>query len=362
MRVALMPLFAHSRAPRVAVIILNWNGHQDTLPLLDSLAKSTYRSFSVVIVDNDSASDDRAALEAGLSERGECRFLDAGAWSPGPDPPLTLIRSTQNLGFAGGNNLAVRYLQETRRGEDYVWFLNNDTTVAPETLHTLVEALARDEGIGAAQSLLLRAHTPDRIDSAGIRLRRRGGAYDELSGKPAACLDRLGEDVVDIFGGCAASVLYRRRILDEIGAFDPSFFAVNEDVDLACRLRSHGYRTVLVRTSVVYHKRGVSRKRKQGYIAFVAARNKLHIVARWWPRGRGMPLLILEAARLLGRAARLDEVGVRGWLRIVPEAFRSWLRGADARTRRDILASGTRPLLSNGIPGRRRNADHSHES
>lgn len=328
---------------RVAIVVLNWNGHADTLPLLDSLAGMQGPAFCTVVVDNGSRPEERLALETGMAERGPVMRVEGQEVRP-PER-LTLLKSAENLGFAGGNNLAVAYLREAGWEGDFIWFLNNDTTVEPETLTRLVTAMEADETVGAAQSLLLRADDPDRIDSAGIRLRRRGGAFDEGAGAPAHRLSALGDASVSIFGGCAASVLLRRRVLDAIGAFDETFFAVNEDVDLACRLFVHGYRTVLVPGSVVFHRRGVSRKRKTGFMAYIAARNKARVMARWWPRGSILPLLWLELIRLFGRTRGVPGIGMKDWWAVVLETHRAWRNGPDNRTRRALLAAGTRTLL-----------------
>ena len=96
--------------PAVFIVVLNWNGLADTLECVRSLDALTYSKRTVVVVDNGSANAEADRLEAAV-------------------PGLTVLRSGENRGYAGGNNLGIRYALE--RGADYIWLLNNDTVVSP---------------------------------------------------------------------------------------------------------------------------------------------------------------------------------------------------------------------------------------
>jgi len=102
--------------PMVAIIILNWNGLQDTIECLQSLRASTYRNVRIWVLDNGSREDPSLAL---------ANF-----------PEITLLRSAENLGFAGGNNYAAEIALAEQ--PDYILLLNNDTIVPPEMISELV--------------------------------------------------------------------------------------------------------------------------------------------------------------------------------------------------------------------------------
>src|ERR1700680_2070945 len=97
-------------SPLVAVVIVNWNGREDTAACLESLRRDGYPRQFVIVVDNDSADGSAAAVRSGF-------------------PEATVIEAGANLGFTGGNNLGIRRALD--EGADYVYLLNNDTVVEP---------------------------------------------------------------------------------------------------------------------------------------------------------------------------------------------------------------------------------------
>ena len=115
------------REPSVFIVVLNWNGLADTLECVRSLDAIEYQNRTVVVVDNGSANAEADQLEAAR-------------------PGLIVLRSRENLGYAGGNNLGIRLALE--RGADYVWLLNNDTIVNPGCVTELVATGERDPQAG----------------------------------------------------------------------------------------------------------------------------------------------------------------------------------------------------------------------
>ena len=115
------------KVTRVAIILVNWNGLEDTLACLESLAAQSYRDCTIIVVDNGSSED--VSLIAMRH------------------PEVVLIRNQENLGFSGGNNIGIRKAAEL--GTEYCWILNNDTEVAPDCLARLVQALDNDAGLAA---------------------------------------------------------------------------------------------------------------------------------------------------------------------------------------------------------------------
>ena len=336
--------------PRAAIALLNWNGWRDTIACLDSLDHVRYPDASVVLCDNCSTDDSVERISRWCQERAwPCRVVDhvADGEEPrvlaGGEPRLLIVRSRTNRGFAGGMNVAIRYALASDRSYKYVWALNTDTTVEPDSLLNAVRVLEAQPEAGSAQSLLVWARQPALLDSAGMRLLRRGGAMDIRHHRPRAELEPLvvGREAIEIFGCCAAAAMYRVEALRRVGLFDESLFQTHEDVDLACRLREQGYAAVLVPTSVVYHLGGVSRDRKKlGWMWWLAHRNKLRIVARWYPRALGVPILVVGLIRSSFVALRSPEVSWRAWADLPRAVWSEWRNGATARARRRVLRLG----------------------
>jgi GT2 family glycosyltransferase len=341
---------AESELPPVAIALVNWNGWRDTLGCVESLERLRYPDPSIILCDNASTDEsvERVAVWAqgrGWSARIVPHDMDGAertALAAG-EPRLLIARSARNRGFAGGTNIAIRYALASERQYKYVWVLNTDTTVAPESLSNAVRALEAHANAGSAQSLLVWARQPALLDSAGMRLLRRGGAMDIRHHHPLADLEPLlaGREAVEIFGCCAAAALYRVDVLRRVGLFDESLFQTHEDVDLACRLREHGYTAVLVPASIVHHLGGVSRDRKKGGWAWwLAHRNKLRIVARWYPRAIAVPILAVGVIRASIAALRSPDVSWRAWADLSRTLWFEWRGGATARARRRVFRLG----------------------
>jgi GT2 family glycosyltransferase len=341
--------------PPVAVAMVNWNGCQDTINCLESLERLTYPDPALIVCDNASTDNSVERLAKWAADRGWTWNVvdEPGHHFQNPtdtakDCRLLIIRSSQNRGFTGGTNLAIRYALEGGRQPAYIWVLNTDTLVEPNSLRQAVEALEANSALGSAQSLLLWARQPDLLDSAGLRLLRRGGAQDILHHRARVELDRRinGRQVVEIFGCCGAAAIYRVNALQVVGVFDESLFQSYEDVDLACRLRQGGFAAVLVPHSIVYHIGGISRDRKKrGLRWWTSHRNKLRLVARWYPTCLAFPILALGVIRALIAAVRSKDVPLAMWSRLPATLWRDRRDGPKSSARWQVLKQGTKDFL-----------------
>src|SRR3990170_339667 len=206
--------------PRVAVVVLNWNGLADTSECLESLRAIAYPNYETIVMDNGSSGDDAEVLQQ--------RFGDS----------IRLIVSPRNLGFAGGCNSAMR---DALAGEaDYVLLLNNDVTVDPQFLDELVRAA---EGLPDAAALCPKIYFHDRptvICSTGGRLNplagaaRQVGRGEEDRGQYEQVAER---DYAD--GAC---MLIKREALERVGLLDEEYFAYWEETDWCARAAEAGYR------------------------------------------------------------------------------------------------------------------------
>lgn len=212
----------------VSVIILNYNGMEFVDRCLRSVLKTDYPSFEVIFVDNASTDGSLAYTEKSFSSS-----------------HLRFVVNDRNYGFARGNNIGFR----NAKG-DYVVFLNMDTEVEPNWLKELVKVMESDQTIGAAQSKLLLMHTRGKFDTCGHMLTPFGFTFERGSGE-----DDNGQYdyTAEIFGSKGASMIVKREVLNEVGVFDPDYFALVEETDLCWRIWLRGYRVVFVPKSVVYH-------------------------------------------------------------------------------------------------------------
>lgn len=159
-------------------------------------------------------------------------------------PDVPLLESKQNLGFAGGNNIGIRYA--LARGVDYVWLLNNDTKPDSDCLDALVAKAQLDRGIGAVASICYYADSPAKVQIwAGSRINLWIG-YSPLNAEPR------NDDWFHALNG--TSMLISRRAIEDVGLLDEGFFLYFEDTEYCLRLRKKGWRIAAAPDSRVLHK------------------------------------------------------------------------------------------------------------
>lgn len=212
--------------PHVGCVIVNWNGWRDTLACLDALRLVDYSPLSVVVVDNGSSDDSVARIRAA-------------------HPAVHVLETGRNLGFSGGNNAGIREVM--RRQVEYVWLLNNDTQPASGVLQELVRTAEADYRLGAVGSVLRYASSPQKIQAWGggwISLWTGYSSHATAPPKPGRRLDFL----------TAASMLVRRKALEDVGLMDDRFFLYWEDAELCFRFRKNGWGLGVAPNAIVLHK------------------------------------------------------------------------------------------------------------
>lgn len=288
-------------AASVAVVVLSWNGRDDTLACLRSLEAASYPRLTVMCVDNGSVDGSADAVAA-------------------EHPDVRLVRLDRNLGFAGGMNTGIRAALAS--GADYVLTLNNDTTVEPGFVEPLVVALRSDGSASAACAQILFADDPPRVWYGGARWRpRRGYQGRHLRyGRPP--LPR-SDPPYTTDRACAAAMLVPRRVLEQVGAFDDDLFAYAEDLDWSLRARARGLHALVVPASLVRHRvSAATGGHASAASIYYALRNGIVVAERHAPLGWvGTRLRRLEALAasvvqtLLFSPSRRRALGAawRGW-------------------------------------------------
>ena len=260
--------------PKVSLIILNWNGKENTINCLNALKLTTYSNYKITVVDNG-------------SEDGSVSYFKSHY------PEIKLVENEENLGFAEGNNVAIREVLG-RPETKYIALLNNDTIVEPDWLVHLVKALECDESVGSCQPKILLLNNPDTIDAIGISVDRWRAAQEGRNEKD------LGQyaKITEVFGVCAGAALYRAKMLNEIGLFDKDFFAYYEDVDLAIRARLFGWKSVCVPQAVIYHIHSATLGNDSPFKKYLLERNSYYYVIKSLPR-KVILLFLISKARFI---------------------------------------------------------------
>lgn len=268
----------------VYVVLVNWNGWRDTIECLESVLRSRYYpSFRVIVCDNASTDGSvekiRSWAEGKMALASEpehpLRLLVQPVAKPIPHvvlsraeaesaraddsgPLLTLIASGDNLGFAGGCNVGLRYaLRQASCG--YVWLLNNDTVVDPDALGALVRRLETRRDAGQCGSRVLSYDAPTVVQTLGgerynkwlATSRPIGGAEPANAPVDVTTVERQ----ISYLAG--ASLCVTRAFVDQVGLLDESYFLYGEELDWVARSRGR-FALAYAHDSVVYHKEGRS--------------------------------------------------------------------------------------------------------
>lgn len=206
-------------------MILNYNGGERVLACIHSVLKQSYDDYEVLIVDNASTDGSPELI------RGEF-------------PGIRMITNPRNLGYAGGNNVGIGHTSS-----EYVVFLNQDADVDGDWLARLIEPLDRDERVALSTSKILMSSDRSKINTCGNVLHFTGFAFCRRLGEAD---DRPSEpELVGGVSGCSFAA--RRSVFEELGRFDPAFFAYLEDADLSWSALLAGFRIAYAHASVVYH-------------------------------------------------------------------------------------------------------------
>jgi GT2 family glycosyltransferase len=218
-----------------------------------------------------------AAL-AGIDGEAELLVVDngsgdgSGALVRAEFPRVMLTELAENRGFTGGVNVGLE-----RSSGDFVALLNNDATIEPNALLELLRVVATADDIGSVAAQMRFADRPETINSAGIGVDRLGIVYDRLLGSPVSASERKP---VEVFGASGGAVLWRRRVLDEIGALDDPYFIYLEDADAAWRARMRGWRALYAPDAVVWHHHSMTTLHTSDFKYELVGRNRVRLLAR----------------------------------------------------------------------------------
>ncbi len=254
----------------IGIIILNWQGWRDTLICLDSLqALKCSMPISLIVCDNGSEDDSWHQILnwaqkhyspseiAVFSQEKADRAVQQGK-SICHYTPFILIQTGANLGFAGGNNVGIRYALATEQYE-YLWLLNNDTTVDINALSHLYEQAIADPQIALLGSTVIDHYQPDIVQCAG------GCRYFPLTtiikpvlgGQPVNTVMQHDPAItLDYVYGAAMFITV--EAVQKVGLLNEAYFLFYEELDYSQRIKRQDYQIGWCQKSLVYHKGSAS--------------------------------------------------------------------------------------------------------
>jgi len=250
-----------SKIPSVLIQLLNFNSEQDTIACLASLEKLAYANYEILVIDNGSQNASIKAIREAY-------------------PLIQIHTNPQNLGFAAGNNVGLRYA--AIHNHKYTLLLNNDTVVDPDFLGTLVDVAETSSRVAMLGPTIYYYDLPNTIWSAGGRIDRLTGQTEMIGlGETDQDFAGSGPREVDFITGCA--LLVRMSACDQIGFLDPRFFLYYEEVEWCARASAAGYLIYHIPASKIWHKISPESRASSPLVHYYMTRNRL---------------LFLKAARL----------------------------------------------------------------
>ena len=297
---------ARRDVPMIGALIVTWNRSEDLLECIGSVLLSGYPRLAVYVVDNGSSDGSSRAI----AER---------------YPEVRVIRSEENLGFAGGSNLGLTRMLED--GMDAVFLLNDDVVVAEDTLAQLAEVVFSDPTVGAVAPKVLAYSAPNTIWAAGGLIDPRGVAVQRNYGETdRGQADEVSE--IDYAVGCA--MLVKSDVIRQVGLMDPRYFMYYEEADWCRRIRGAGYRILYVPRGRAWHKVSLDGD-ERNHASYYFSRNRLLYLSA---DGAGPGRVAWTALSDVVRSAVIHAVkGRRHESRLMVRAVLDYYRGDFGRFR-----------------------------
>ncbi|MFV0590976.1 MAG: glycosyltransferase family 2 protein [Draconibacterium sp.] len=264
-----------TKAPKIAIVILNWNGEKlfpDFLPSI--IEHSNYANTEVIVADNGSTDNSLETLKNNY-------------------PEVSLLDLKNNYGFAKGYNVALEQIEA-----DYFVLVNSDVKVSKNWIEPCINQLESDRSIAAVQPKILSYNEPEYFEYAGA-----AGGFIDRYGYPfcrGRILDRIEKDEDqyqtpgEIFWATGACMFVRADIFKSSGGLDADFWAHMEEIDLCWRLKNQGFKIVYEPQSVIFHLGGGSLEYGNPRKVFLNFRNNLYMLYKNLPHKKFLRTLLFR--------------------------------------------------------------------
>jgi GT2 family glycosyltransferase len=300
------------QVPKVAIVIVNWNGYDDTVECLDSLLNLEYSNYFVVVVDNGSSDDSERKLRDKY-------------------PQHIMLQAQSNRGFAAGSNIGIRRALEEE--SDFVLLLNNDCRVEPMLLMNLIHTCESHPKIGMVGGRVDYASRPNKVWACG-------GAFNVNTGQAKHFLSEkefkefVPKDAWYTYMP-ACLLLIKRACIEDIGFLSERFFHLAEDVDYCLRAERSGWVVDLASNASVLHKGSSSLARFSPLYNYYEQRNRLFVIRQY--RIRTKSLRLMTDPLIIFTRVALTLITIDRWTHL-PEGARflclalfDFLRGRDGK-------------------------------
>lgn len=283
----------------VSIITVNYNETEMTCAMLDSIRRQGIPDVQLIVVDNASRENPAALFKA--------RF-----------PEVTFIRSEQNLGFAGGNNLALPHAKG-----DFLFFVNNDAEPAPGCIETLLHFFAETPNAGIVSPLICyypeEKNAPALIQYAGMTPVSPFTGRNRTLGAGETDRGQFDRPALTAYAHGAA-MMVPRKVLETAGPMWEGFFLYYEELDWCERIRQTGFEVWIEPRARVWHKESHTLDKMGATKTYYLTRNRLLFMRRnfrGWRRGAFLAFLygVTLPANIIRYALRKDWVNLRAFLR-----------------------------------------------
>jgi len=219
------------------IVVLQYNRSESTIGCLNSVKELDHHDLYTIVVDNNSQKNHLDNTRNWVNSQSFGQTQDK----------FTLIESKENLGYAGGNNLGIKYALE--QGAEYVLILNNDTVISPDLLDKLVAVAESDPNIGAV-SPAIKESTGETVYYGKVSWLK-----SELKHSTTKPTQKYLNNKEYLIG---AAILIKRSALEKVEGFSEAYFLYFEDADLSQRLQRAGLRLKVVPEAIIEHQVGAS--------------------------------------------------------------------------------------------------------
>ncbi|MDR1727508.1 MAG: glycosyltransferase family 2 protein [Acidobacteriota bacterium] len=241
---------------KVSVVILNYNGWDDTSHCLGSVVASAYKPYSIILVDN-------------ASKENYCGEIHKNF------PDVHIHRNASNRGFAGGSNDGIRFALQ--QGAEAVFLLNNDAIISDAAISIVSDEMERNVDWGIIGPIINYMDEPSVIRSSGCIFNPPGNGYFFIEQPILPTLGDVSIIPTNIVNGCA--MVIKREVFEKIGLLDESYFIVHEESDFCLRALKSGFNNGIIDKVLVWHKGSSSFKREgKEYQRYYDARNLFRLL------------------------------------------------------------------------------------
>lgn len=277
----------------VYIILINYNSIEHTKECIESLLKVKYTNFQIIVVDNHS----KSAVDDILK-----KYIN-----------VVLIKNEDNFGFAGGNNIGIKYALD--HGADYIMLLNNDTVVEENFLSIMVQQLIENHAAIVCPKIL------NYYDKKTIMY--AGGCISQLKGGVNVWGAGKGDDikwnnnkVITFAHGCC--MLIDKEVFKRVGLLPEEFFLYYEDTAFSVLLNNNKLKILYVGNAVIYHKESTSVKKGSDDFQYYIVRNRLLFVKKYIQK-RYKPIAWLYARAFVCKGILVGNLKIRNCVQAISD-------------------------------------------